>query len=68
MMKREELAITIDSEGRITIKVQGVKGKACLQTTRSLEAELGAVEKRDLTQEYYQQESIAGLDRLQSGL
>ena len=53
-MKREELDIVIAEDGTVTIQVNGVKGKRCLDATAFLEEALGDVEERDFTSEYYQ--------------
>ena len=53
-MKREELDIVIAEDGTVTIQVNGVKGKRCLDATAFLEEALGDVEEQDFTSEYYQ--------------
>lgn len=59
-MRTEEIEVIIDSEGEVQITVRGVKGKGCVDLTRSLEEELGgAVGKRVFTSEYYESERAA---------
>ena len=54
-VKTNELEITIDSNGNVNIKVKGIKGKGCIDVTKFLEDELGDVEEREYTSEYYEQ-------------
>ena len=51
----QELEIAIDSEGKVSIKVKGVKGPKCVELTRPLEEALGEIEDRIYTGEYYEQ-------------
>lgn len=51
----EELDITISADGKISIHVKGVKGPACTDLTKALEAALGDVTEKSLTAEYYEQ-------------
>lgn len=54
-MNMEELEISVDAEGRVTIAVRGVKGARCLDLTRGLEAVLGGVvESRTHTSDFYE--------------
>ncbi len=53
----EEIIITIDNDGAVTIATKGFKGKACLQATEQLEKALGGkVGDRKLTAEYREAE------------
>lgn len=54
-MDKEELEITIDAHGQVSIKVAGAKGGKCLDITRPIEEALGEVKVREMTPEYYQQ-------------
>lgn len=54
-MELQEIEITIDRNGAVGIHVRGVKGRACLDLTRPLEAALGGrVETRELTPEAHE--------------
>lgn len=55
MVDKQELEITIDDDGNVTIKVVGVPGPDCLELTREIEEALGIVVDRQRTSEYYQQ-------------
>lgn len=55
-MERNELEIEISPDGNtVSIHIQGVKGKQCLDATEFLEGGLGTVLERTKTQEYHQQ-------------
>ena len=54
-VKTTELEIMIDPNGNVNIKVKGVKGKGCIDATKFLEDELGDVEEREYTSEYYEE-------------
>ena len=54
-MELEEIEIIIDKDGHVRIEVRGVKGNACLDLTRDLEAALGGeVEMREMRPEAYE--------------
>ncbi len=50
--------------GKSTITVNGVKGKACKELTAKLEEALGKVEKTTLTDEYKEKEEIRAVHRV----
>jgi len=51
-MEIEEVEVVIDKDGKVRIEVRGVKGPACLDITKGLEAALGGkVESREMTPE-----------------
>lgn len=45
-MKEERILVNISPDGDVTLDVQGVKGKQCLDLTQDLEEELGIVTAR----------------------
>ena len=55
-MESQEMEITISPTGEVKIQVKGVHGASCVDLTKGLEAELGTVEDRQLTAEYYEQQ------------
>ena len=55
-MEMQEMEITIDREGKILVKVNGVQGPACLALTRNLEDATGIVEERTHLPAYYEQQ------------
>lgn len=53
-MELQEIEVLIDKDGRVHIKVHGVKGMSCLELTKDLEAALGGqIEAREMTPEAY---------------
>lgn len=54
MANKDELEITIDAEGNVSIKVVGGDGSSCVELTKELEEALGLVDKRTLTENYYE--------------
>lgn len=51
-MELQEIEVIIGKDGRVQLQVRGVKGLACLDLTRELEAALGGqVEAREMTPE-----------------
>lgn len=55
-MDLQEIDVFIEPDGSVRIEVRGVKGTACLDLTRELEAALGdQVESREMTPDAYEQ-------------
>lgn len=51
-MELQEVEITINKRGQVEVRVRGVKGRACLDLTKGLEAALGGeVILREMTPE-----------------
>ena len=63
----DELEITIDKDGNVTVKVVGGEGDRCVKLTRDLEVALGLVESRDLQPEYYEDEQDVDSEVEQQG-
>ncbi|WP_371376162.1 DUF2997 domain-containing protein [Sporomusa aerivorans] len=59
-MDKEELEITIDAKGQVSIKVAGAKGGKCLDITKPIEEALGEVKVREMMPEYYEQTTDPG--------
>ncbi len=60
-MDLQEIEITINKKGQVEIHVRGVKGKACLDLTQSLEAALGGeVLLREMTPEALDEDTSLG--------
>jgi len=65
-MDLQEIEITISKTGEVELHVRGVKGEACLDLTRDLEAALGnKVISRELTPEAIESSSAAASVRPQ---
>lgn len=50
----KEIVIDFNNEGNPTIKVNGVKGKSCIDVTKFLEQALGNKKDDTKTLEYYE--------------
>lgn len=54
-MQVQEIEVTIDKNGEVSVRVIGVKGESCLELTRDLEEAIGGqVQSRELTPEAYE--------------
>jgi hypothetical protein len=53
-MAKEELEISIDAAGRVTVRTIGIKGAKCLDYAEMVALILGREESRELTSEYYE--------------
>ena len=54
-MQTQEIEVTIDKDGRVLLRVIGVKGQSCLEITKELELALGnEIEEREMTSELYE--------------
>jgi hypothetical protein len=63
MVDKQELEITIDDDGNVSIKVLGVGGPDCLKLTKEIEEALGVVIDRQRTSEFYQEEKKTQVDQ-----
>jgi len=54
LAERLEIEVLITPEGEVQLVTRGLKGQACLEETRALEAALGQVKSRTKTSEFYQ--------------
>jgi hypothetical protein len=54
-MKREEMEYLIKPDGKVLIKVKGIKGSDCLKASAPIEEKLGEVTEHEKTQEYYEE-------------
>ncbi len=67
-MNLQEIEVTINKNGQVEIHVRGVKGEACLDLTRSLEAALGGeVILREMTPEALEPPDVPIDDQLNIG-
>lgn len=55
MADKAELEVTIGADGTVRITTRGLRGEACVEETKALEAALGKVRRREKTSEYYGQ-------------
>jgi hypothetical protein len=57
----QEIEVVIDGDGNVRVDVKGVKGKACADITRALEAALGDDVQREYTWEANEEPGHEGL-------
>ncbi len=55
MAKKQELEVSIDDDGKISIKVIGAQGAECLELTKAIEEALGVVVDRKKLPDFYVQ-------------
>lgn len=56
-MDEERIDVIIHADGRVEIKVEGVKGDRCTELTAAIEAALGGGGERTFTSEFYETEN-----------
>ena len=54
--QKEELFITIDTDGSVEMEYKGKKGKSCTDATQEIELALGKVQDRQKTSDYYKKD------------
>ncbi len=57
-MGQETIKYSIRQDGKVTQEVFNVPGDACLNLTEAIELELGDLEDRTYTVDYYQQPNL----------
>ena len=57
MAKKDELEISINAEGDVSINVIGAKGKKCLDLTKDMEDALGIVTQMETKPQFYEQDT-----------
>lgn len=60
-MQLEQIEYIIREDGKVELKVRGIKGSGCVKLTEGVLSKLGEVIACEKTQEYYEQESITRL-------
>jgi hypothetical protein len=53
MAKKQELEITVDDDGNVSIKVIGCTGPECVELTKEIEAALGIVTDKKKLGDFY---------------
>jgi hypothetical protein len=54
----EEIKVTIEKDGKVTLQVIGKQGSKCLQVTEAFEGKIGDVLDRRRTLEFYQTATV----------
>ena len=52
-MPNREFEITIGADGTVEVKIEGYKGKRCLEAMKIFQEIVGGVRSQTLTHEYY---------------
>ena len=60
-MEAHDLEIEIGKDGKVTVRVKGAKGQACLAYAKLIESLVGKEQSRELTSEYYEPDSKVDL-------
>tara|TARA_R100000742_G_C4279424_1_gene103983 strand:- start:6880 stop:7095 length:216 start_codon:yes stop_codon:yes gene_type:complete len=58
MAEPQRIKFCISQDGTVTEEVMGVKGTQCLNLTEKIEEQLGDVQRRKETPEYYENENV----------
>jgi len=58
MSEKQTLKFTIRQDGTVTEEVIGVQGTQCVNLTEKIENELGDIQWRKETPDYYKQENL----------
>lgn len=62
----EEIVVNIDPTGKLSIDVQGGKGKSCEELTRFLTESLGKEDNKEYKPEYRQQLNVHGSSQVRT--
>lgn len=58
-MKEQRINITINEDGSLDLKTDGIKGEACLSEVEELLNELADIKEVKKTDEYYQKVNVS---------
>lgn len=58
-MKEQRINITINEDGSLDLKTDGIKGEACLSEVEELLDELADIKEAKKTDEYYQKVNVS---------
>lgn len=58
-MKEQRINITINEDGSLDLKTDGIKGEACLSDVEELLDELADIKEVKKTDEYYQKVNVS---------
>lgn len=58
-MKEQRINITINEDGSLDLKTDGIKGEACLSEVEELLDELADIKEVKKTNEYYQKVNVS---------
>jgi hypothetical protein len=55
-VKEQKITVTIDAEGKMSAKTNGLKGETCIEELEALLSELAEIEDVAHTREYHEKE------------
>lgn len=58
-MKEQRINITINEDGSLDLKTDGIKGEACLSEVEEILSELADIKEVKKTNEYYQKVNVS---------
>ena len=58
-MKEQRINITINEDGSLDLKTDGIKGEACLSEVEEILSELADIKEVKKTDEYYQKVNVS---------
>lgn len=58
-MKEQRITVTINEDGSLDLKTDGIKGEACLSEVEELLDELADIKEVKKTDEYYQKVNVS---------
>ena len=58
-MKEQRINITINEDGSLDLKTDGIKGEACLSEVEEILSELANIKEVKKTDEYYQKVNVS---------
>ncbi|MDD5730540.1 MAG: DUF2997 domain-containing protein [Candidatus Omnitrophica bacterium] len=54
MANRHEIELFINDDGELKVHIKGMKGPGCMKTLESLTKDIGTVQEKNLSAEYYE--------------
>ncbi|WP_297277887.1 DUF2997 domain-containing protein [uncultured Brachyspira sp.] len=67
-MREERITITINEDGSLNVKTDGIKGEACLEEVNALLDELSNIKEIKKTDEFNQKINTQNKNRLKGGI
>ena len=58
-MKEQRITVTIDADGKMSAKTNGLKGETCIEELEALLSELAELEDVKHTREYHEKDSLS---------
>ena len=62
-MKEQRITVTIDADGKMSAKTNGIKGETCIEELKALLSELAELDGVQHTREYHEKDPRAAQSR-----